>query len=229
MPYSWVLFDADHTLFDFERSSAHALGQTLEQHGVNFEETHHVPTYKAINKRYWQALERGEIDQAGLRVARFSDFLTEIEASRVDAPRFSEDYEHHLGQSRHLLDGATEIVEHVAARASLMMITNGLHRVQQPRLSQASIAHHFEDILISEELGVSKPDPRIFDIAFDRMGQPEKSEVLMVGDSLLADIGGGANAGIDTCWFNPTGRVNDHGIPVTHEIRNLAELASICS
>ena len=82
-----------------------------------------------------------------------------------------------------------------------------------------------EAFVISEEVGVAKPDPAIFDVAFARMGQPAKSEVLIIGDSLSSDMQGGLNYGIDTCWYNPAGKTAS--LPVTYEIRQLDELLSI--
>ncbi|MGE3174662.1 MAG: YjjG family noncanonical pyrimidine nucleotidase [Planctomycetota bacterium] len=228
MRYRWILFDADGTLFDFERSSAVALRSAVEQHGGEFDEQRHLTDYRAINARYWHALERGEIDQQVLRVARFRDFLTGAAMPHVDAAAFSAAYEGHLAEGRHLIDGAAALLARLHGRASMRIVTNGLRAVQRPRLGGSSVAHHFCDLLISEELGVSKPDPRVFEIAFERMGAPPRDQVLMVGDSLAADIRGGAAFGIETCWFNPRGAGRDPAVAPTHEIRSLGELLAIC-
>jgi len=79
-------------------------------------------------------------------------------------------------------------------------------------------------IVISEEVGHSKPHPGIFDVAFARMGHPRKDQVLMIGDSLTSDIKGGCDYGIDTCWFNPAGAPRPTDMTITHEIRTLEAL-----
>jgi FMN phosphatase YigB (HAD superfamily) len=81
--------------------------------------------------------------------------------------------------------------------------------------------------VISEEIGIAKPDPAIFDHAFERIGRPAKDRVLVVGDNLGSDILGGANYGIDTCWFNPAGESNGHEVEPDHEIRALREILEI--
>ncbi len=227
MSYRWILFDADNTLFDFDRSAAEALRQTVEAHGNRFDPGH-VASYATINHRYWQAFERGEIDQARLRVDRFEEFLRESGMLDTVPGEFSVDYEQNLGRGSHLLGGALEILEKLQPHVELALITNGLMDVQRPRLAGSPIAAFFREILISEEVGAAKPDPEIFAIAFQRMGSPALSEVLMVGDSLSSDMKGGSDFGIDTCWFNPKGNTRDRAVSVTYEIQSLDELAAIC-
>jgi HAD superfamily hydrolase (TIGR01509 family) len=109
----------------------------------------------------------------------------------------------------------------------LALITNGLKQVQRSRLAQSSIGKYFEVVLISDELGVAKPHPDIFTVAFKAMGNPEKEHVLIIGDSLSSDIKGGSDYGIDTCWFNPHGKQPDAGIKITYEIQSLPQILTI--
>lgn len=108
-----------------------------------------------------------------------------------------------------------------------MLITNGLAAVQRPRFASSSIGRFFPEVVISEELGIAKPDPAIFDHAFERIGRPAKDRVLMVGDNLGSDILGGVNYGIDTCWFNPEAASNGHEVEPVYEIRFLREILEI--
>ena len=93
--------------------------------------------------------------------------------------------------------------------------------MQRPRFTTSAIAPFITGIVVSDEIGVAKPNPGIFDAAFEALKQPAKSEVLMIGDSLTSDMRGGIDYGIDTCWFNPTGNQNVLELPVTYEIRDL--------
>ena len=106
----------------------------------------------------------------------------------------------------------------------LAIITNGLSAVQRPRFAASSIGHLFDPVIISDELDVAKPDPAIFDAAFERMGGPAKEEVLLVGDSLSSDMRGGVDYGVDTCWYNPRGTPRPSGMSITHQIGELGEL-----
>ena len=116
------------------------------------------------------------------------------------------------------------MVRGLHGRAKLALITNGLKAVQRPRFAASALSEYFDVIVISEEEGVAKPDLRIFDIAFTRMGWPAKSDVLIVGDSLTSDIKGGSDYGIDTCWFNPNGNPRHLDMQIRYEIQHLSEL-----
>jgi 2-haloacid dehalogenase len=222
MNYKWILFDADNTLFDYDAAEFGALTFTFEELGHPLTTDHHT-SYRQVNHQNWLAYERGEITQAILRTRRFEQFLAAM-AMNEEPGHVSGRYLFHLGNRIDLVDGAAELVEALHGRVGLMIITNGLKDVQRSRMNQSEIGQYFHDVIISEEVGVAKPDGRIFDICFERMGHPQKSEVLIVGDSLTSDIQGGLNYGIDTCWFNPAGRPNTLGRDVTFEIGRLEEL-----
>jgi 2-haloacid dehalogenase len=108
-----------------------------------------------------------------------------------------------------------------------MIITNGLRDVQRPRIAKSAIGGCFAGVVISEEVGASKPDGRIFEVAFERMGCPRKEDVLIVGDSLSSDMQGGSDYGIDTCWFNPQKKPRDPDVEIDYEIRDLRELLAL--
>jgi FMN phosphatase YigB (HAD superfamily) len=91
----------------------------------------------------------------------------------------------------------------------------------------SSIGHLFSEIVISEEVGLAKPDPAIFDLALARIGHPDRDRVLMIGDNLGSDILGGFDSGIDTCWYNPAGSANGLDVAPTYEIRELREILEL--
>jgi HAD superfamily hydrolase (TIGR01549 family) len=132
-----------------------------------------------------------------------------------------------LGQQTQLLPGAEAVIRDLSARFQLLLATNGIAVVQRPRFARSSIRKYFEDVVISDEIGVAKPQTGFMEEAFSRMGDPQKSEVLMIGDSLSSDIAGGVNFGIDTCWFNPGGVSLDGPPKPTFEIVDLAEIDGI--
>lgn len=81
--------------------------------------------------------------------------------------------------------------------------------------------------MISEEVGVPKPDPRIFDYALEQAGNPDRERVLMVGDTAESDIRGGMNAGLSTVWLNAHGRTLPEGIQPTSTVTSLNELEQL--
>jgi 2-haloacid dehalogenase len=225
MPYTTLLFDADGTLFDYNRAETWALTETFAQYGLRFEPAY-GQTYRQVNDPLWEAFEQGQVTQDRLKVLRF-ERLFEALGFDVDAGAFSASYSRQLGLATFLIDGAHDLLVDLSGRHRMLLLTNGLTDVQRPRFNASTIGRFFEDWVISEEVGVAKPDPRIFDIAFERLGDPEKREVLIIGDSLTSDMAGGVAYGIDTCWYNPGRREADLDLAITYEIHSLAQLPAI--
>lgn len=225
MKYSWLLFDADGTLFDFERAAALALAETFGQFDQAYA-PEYLPIYNDINLRVWRDFEAGKVSWTELPGKRFGTFFAAV-GIEADPLAFSAGYLRHLSTHTDLLDGAEEVVPRLAQVAQLMIITNGLRDVQRPRFAAASISRHFEDFVISEEVRAAKPDRKIFAEAFGRMRHPPPDKVLIIGDSLTSDIKGGNDFGIDTCWYNPRGKPCDQDVDIRYEIRHLHELLAI--
>ena len=226
MRYKVILFDADETLFDFHRSERHAFAQTMQEFGFPYEESLFLPAYQEINTAIWKEFEEGRIAQKDLKVERFRRFAVRIGAD-FHPDDFAFAYETNLGAACFLLEGSEALVAALHRTHRLAIITNGLKRVQEVRIAQSPISHYFDAILISEVAGVSKPDPRIFDLVLSEIGHADRKSVLMVGDSLTSDIQGGINAGIDTCWYNPGKADAKPGIRPTYEIGALEELLQL--
>jgi 2-haloacid dehalogenase len=223
--YAWIFFDADGTLFDYPSAEAAALEGGFRALGLPYDRAV-GPLYSDINAAIWREFERGEIDQLRLRTERFERLFDEI-GVEADVTELSRRYLEVLSRQAALLPGAEELVRRLTASHRLLLLTNGLAEVQRPRFAAASIRDCFAEIVISEEVGIAKPDPAIFELALERVGRPERSTVLVVGDSLSSDIAGGVAAGLDTCWYNPSGSANGHGVTPTYEIRRLSELLGI--
>ena len=222
--YPWLLFDADDTLFDYRRAETDALRGAFEAQGIAFQPDW-LPVYQRVNAAAWRALEEGRVTSARLRVMRFEELGGELGLA-LDPAEFSAVYLRQLSMQAHLMEGALELVHSLRASHRLAIITNGLSDVQRPRLARSPLADIVGPVVISEEVGAAKPDPAIFAIALARMGDPDPSDVLVIGDSLSSDIAGGAAARLDTCWFNPRGLPRGDAVP-TYEITHLAELSGI--
>ncbi|WP_408607055.1 YjjG family noncanonical pyrimidine nucleotidase [Anaeromicrobium sediminis] len=220
------MFDADETLFDFKKSERDTLKNTMLEFNIDYDENYHLKVYKEINTAIWKELEDGLITQKKLKVERFKRLCDKLNAT-FDESEFAKSYMNHLSYASFLYDDSIKLVEDLHKDYRLTIITNGLKDVQDNRIRKSIIAKYFEDIVVSEEVQVAKPDPKIFEHALKNIKHTDKSKVLIVGDSLTSDIQGGINFGIDTCWFNPNKIVNKMGINPTYEISNLMELRNI--
>ena len=223
--YDWLLFDADGTLFDFARAEALALEGTFRDMAIPFDPGY-WPIYNEINRQVWVDFENGQITAEALRWMRFKRLFEKLGLA-ADAENFSACYLSNLAQVPDLLPGALDLIQRLRGKYHLALITNGLKDVQRPRLAHSALANDFEVVAISEEMGVAKPDPLYFTALFENLGWPNKTRVLVIGDSLSSDIQGGRNYGLDTCWFNPSCQDGSLAIQPTYEIHRLDDLLSI--
>lgn len=222
MIYKWLLFDADGTLFDYDKAEAAALEQTFNDFHLGFEPGYRQ-LYREINHQLWLEFEAGTVSAEVLRLKRFERLLAG-KARHISPQAFSDRYLLSLAAGTDLIEGALEVVQALQPHYQLAMITNGFKAVQRPRIARSALRDYFPVIVVSEEVGAAKPAPAIFQVAFEQMGHPARNEVLLIGDSLTSDIRGGHNYGLDTCWFNPTRASNPLDIASTYEITHLADL-----
>jgi 2-haloacid dehalogenase len=223
--YSWLWFDADGTLFDYNRAEAAALRNTFHSLTLPFEDSY-LEVYRKINHGLWQALERQEITQAVLRFRRFELLMEAIQVSG-SPEQMGSAYVEQLSICSELMEAAYEVLQALHEKSRIAIVTNGLQAVQRGRLENSTIKNFISELIISEEIGAAKPGRAFFDAAFARCGHPAKSEVLIIGDSLSSDIQGGVDYGIDTCWYNPTGEAQPEGVKITYEIKHLHELLEV--
>jgi len=218
--YDIFLFDADNTLYDFDRASAHALEILLTKYGYGY--SSNLPaTFINLTADLWKALEKGEISGEDLQTERFKR-LFELLGATHDPTKFNDEYIYEMGSSSFLIDGALEICQQITQNGKhLYIVTNGFLATGKARAAFSAIEKYKSGTFASEEVGYNKPAKAFFDHVLANI---PKGEVLIVGDSLSADIAGGNAAGIDTCWFNPKGLTNKTGIIPTYEISNLTEL-----
>lgn len=223
--FGLILFDADDTLFDFTAAEREAFLVTLGGLGLGRATAAELlPTYREISRELWAMLEEGKITSTELRTERFRRLF--IAAGVEGNPESAgSEYLAQLSRGTHLIDGALEVCRELKVRGiPLGIVTNGFKQVQEPRFNASPLAELVSLVVISEDCGVAKPDPRIFELALERACFKDRSSVLFVGDRLESDIRGAENAGIPSCWFNPAGETNATGIRPRFEIGRLTEL-----
>lgn len=223
MKYEIILFDADETLYDFKKSEREAFKNTMLKFNINYDENYHLKIYKEINSALWKEFEQGLVTQEVLKIERFKR-LSKALKIRFDENEFANSYIENLANASFLYDNSLELIETLNKSFRLAIVTNGLTSVQNKRIRQSNIAKFFDAIVISEEILIAKPNPKIFEHTLKLMNFSDKSKVLMIGDSLSSDIQGGINFGIDTCWYNPNKIINETSIKPTYEISNFDEL-----
>lgn len=221
----FLFIDLDDTILDFHKAERVALAKSLEAFGI-------APTeavcarYSQINREHWQRLERGELTREQVLLGRFAALLTEL-GTAAPAEQIAAAYERNLSVGHYFLPGAEEALEALHGTYKLYLASNGTARVQAGRLESANISRYFENIFISQLLGANKPSRAFFDRCFAEIPGFSRDRAMVVGDSLTSDILGGINAGIATCWINPSHAAGREDIRADYEIESLARLPEL--
>mgnify|MGYP000632519669 FL=1 len=219
-----ILWDVDGTLLNFLAAEKAAIRSLFEEYHLGVCSDEMLKRYSSINKNYWEMLERGEIEKKALLVGRFRDFFEKEGIDSSLAAEFNEKYQLRLGDTIVYCDDSLEIVKSLREKVKQYVVSNGTVIAQTKKLRLSGLGELMDGIFLSEELGVEKPSVRFFDQVFAKIGPVDRSEVMIVGDSLTGDIRGGNNAGILTCWYNPEGTAAKEAVRIDHEIRDLHEV-----
>lgn len=228
MSYDVVLFDFDHTLLDSDTSLSGAFDRSMRSAGLHDadEIDRCYPDFDRINQALWRQVEAQQISPNDVRVRRFEELIGVLGLDG-DAVAMADAFVDGLIVCGELYDGARELLDDLGGRCRLGMVTNGIGRVQRGRLERLALGASFEAVVISGEVGTSKPGAEIFDITCEAMGVADRSSVLMVGDSLSSDIRGANNATIDSAWFNPHKSAPSNDVAATHVVGSLEEISAL--
>lgn len=208
-----VLFDLDHTLWDFEKNARETLQELYFEYQFDRIFTHvqvdlFIDTYNRINHELWDQYHRGQIDKNYLRHRRFRDTFVELGADPEAFPdQFEIDYLEICPKKPHLFPYAIEVLEYLKERYTVHLISNGFSEACKTKLESSGLKNYFRNVVISEEVGVLKPDPKIFRYTLEKAGV-DSQHAVMIGDNLVADVMGARNAGIEAVYFNPHRREN---------------------
>ncbi len=218
-----VFLDLDDTILDFQLAEHKAIRSALAEVGV--EPTDEVVArYIEINRSCWAALERGELTREVVLTRRFELLFDELSLD-ISPTETQKIYAERLGSFHDFLPGGKELLDELYAsgKYNLYLATNGIYKVQAPRIEASGISKYFKDIFISEKLGYNKPSREFFERCAEKIEGYNPKEAIIVGDSLSSDIQGGINAGILTCHFNPKSTPYT-SIKPDYKINKLSEL-----
>ena len=228
MTYTFLLFDLDRTLLDFDRAEDIALSQLLEGEGVEDIQAY-KDYYVPMNQGLWKDLEQGKISKKDLVESRFARLFAHFGSER-DGRFLAERYQYFLSQQGQTYEGAQDLLDSLIDQGyELYAATNGITAIQTGRLMASGIAPYFNQVFISEQLNTQKPEALFFEKIAEQIPGFSKGKALMIGDSLTADIAGGNNAGIDTLWYNSTQAENTSPAKPTYQVGNYQELLTLLS
>ena len=224
-----IFFDLDRTLWDFDKNSQDTLTQLVEgfdliSRGIDNPENF-INKYKIHNERLWDLYRVDKITKEELRTKRFRLVLAEYGIlDKQLAEDFGMAYVKESPLKTRLVPFTLEVIAYLHKKYKLHIITNGFQEVQQIKLEKTGLFQYFETIITSEQAGVNKPNPQIFEYALNNAGA-KVEESIMIGDDLEVDIIGSKIFGMEQVYFNP--KKEKHQEQLTFEIDCLSQLMEI--
>ncbi len=191
--------------------------------------TDFVQRYAAISGGYWAARaadDDSHFTREQVIELSWRDFLSRLKLDASRAPKLAEEFWAAFCAASSLNPGARETVERLAEHYRLGMITNGYSESQRGRLAAAGWGDRFNPLLISQEVGLAKPDARIFNMALELL-KLDAEDVMYVGDSLSHDREGCRRAGIPFCHYCPDQSADAGLTTADFRISHLSQLASL--
>ncbi len=229
--YTHLLFDLDHTLWDFEKNSEETIYTLYDQFDLSrfdkFDPSSFYKKYKFVNLRLWDLYRKGKIDQKELRDARFYKTLMGLGLQHHEVPKgISRAYTDLCPTKTAVFPFTHEVLAYLQAKYSLHIITNGFKDIQHIKMTGSNLHSYFQEVVTSECCGFKKPDKRIFEHVLGRISV-KPQDCLMIGDNLECDIAGARGSGIDQVYFNPEKVKAKLRPKPTHEINCLSQLMDI--
>ncbi|EPR65783.1 YjjG family noncanonical pyrimidine nucleotidase [Cyclobacterium qasimii] len=227
--YTHLLFDLDHTLWDYDSNVRDSLTELFTDYNLgslgNPDFELFFEAFQATNHLLWEQFNKGLIDKDELRAMRFKEVFNRAQLPLSEIPKdLEEQFILRTSSKAKVMDHAFETLDFLKTKYQLHIITNGFNLSQYNKLKSSKLDTYFDLIVTSENSGFRKPDKRIFEHALLHL-KAEASHCLMIGDNPLSDIQGAQNAEIDQVYYNPLNTESE--VNPTYRIRHLSELIKI--
>lgn len=220
-----ILMDLDNTIIDFNECARHSIMDIFADLGFHYDENV-FETFITENVKIWKRLELGEIDKPYLRANRWNIILGKL-GIKYDGTIIEERFENGVAKGAYPVEYAYELLEYLYKKYDIYVVSNGFRFVQESRVKIGRYDKYFKELFLSEDIGIQKPDIRFFDYCYEKIGCPPKEDLILIGDSLSADITGGNNFGIDTIWFNKNNDSPSEIVKPIYTVNKLKEIQNI--
>ena len=227
--YRNLFIDLDDTVYDFSEASREAFRETYDllQYGryVNSFE-HYMELYAPYNLMLWGMYGEGKITKEELNRRRYSHPLEAVGVNDQElAATFCREALSRIPTKGPLMPGAIELLEYLRPKYNMYILSNGFKELQSRKMHTAGIDKYFDKLILSEDIGVNKPNPELFEHALRTTGS-KLSESIMIGDMFETDITGAANIGMEQIYYNPKGKKGHPFVP-TYEVTHLLQIKEI--
>lgn len=227
--YRNLFIDLDDTVYDFSEASREAFRETYDllQYGRYFNSfEHYMELYAPYNLMLWGIYGEGKITKEELNRRRYSHPLEAVGVNDQElAATFCREALSRIPTKGPLMPGAIELLEYLRPKYNMYILSNGFKELQSRKMHTAGIDKYFDKLILSEDIGVNKPNPELFEHALRTTGS-KLSESIMIGDMFETDITGAANIGMEQIYYNPKGKKGHPFVP-TYEVTHLLQIKEI--
>lgn len=224
--YKAIFLDIDDTVFNFRHCSESALKETFSTMDIEYNNDI-FNVFFEIDDGLWTRQKRNELTVDEVLDVRFIDLAKKLNIN-YDSQQVKRHFGNLLGQQIIMEPGIEDVLEKLSKDYKIYAASNGVLNMQDKRLQLSGLRKYFTDLYVSDDIGFAKPNINFFTESLRRAGLTN-ADVLMVGDSLISDIQGAREAGIDSCWYNPYGLENESEVKLDFEISHLKGLLKIIS
>jgi putative hydrolase of the HAD superfamily len=199
-----IFFDLDHTLWDFEANSKSAFEKLLLKHNIPVKIDDFIKVYEPINTQYWADYAKGTKSKKEVKYNRLIDTFKalNIDVATDIIDILADGYLDYLKEESILMKGTIPLLDYLKDKYKLHILTNGFKEVQADKMKNSKIAHYFDQMISSEEIGKLKPHPDVFNYALQKADTFAHNSY-MIGDNFKSDILGARNVGIHVIHFDP--------------------------
>lgn len=220
-----VLTDIDNTLLDFDKCAEKAIADSCAEFKIEYGR-YIFDAFSVINDRLWKRLERKELTKAELHRIRWETIFARCNVNG-DGQAFEISFRNKISENAEKVDGAEELLKYLSEKYIVCVASNASHSEQKKRLEKAGLSKYIDKFFISADIGFDKPDEKFFAACLAELNGIRKDEVIMIGDSLSADVKGGADFGFKTCWFNKFSVPTPGNVKPDYIVYSLKEIENI--
>ncbi len=220
-----ILIDIDNTILDFNKSADLSAVSTAKEAGIELPENY-FKVFLKVNSFLWTEYENGNITKPDIYDKRWPTIFCELGIA-ADGHSFENSFRRKMSTVAIPVDGADDILSYLAEKYDLYAATNASRLQQENRLKSCGFDKYLKGFFTSEELGFQKPTKEFFALCCEALYPVKKSEIMLIGDCVNADIIGAKNFGLTTIWFNFEGteydtyNFTDFRVNTLHEIKNI--------
>lgn len=227
--YKTIFIDLDDTIYDFAGASRESFLETYDLLGYErfFNSfNHYMSLYEPHNLELWGLYGEGKITKAELNKERYSYPLRMVGIDNQElADTFCSEALGRIPTKNKVIPGAIKLLEYLHPKYDLYILSNGFKELQEHKMQTAGLRKYFKKIVLSEDIGINKPNPELFIHAL-QVANASIAESIMIGDMFDTDIVGAAGVEMDQIFYNRKG-LDKLPFEPTYQVSNLLQIKEI--